>query len=164
MAETEDKSMTCLEAQKLTMPYLRRELTDSELEAFVNHVDTCKDCLDELNISFVVYEELSGEEKQQNESYDFEERLHEDLESARRYLHVQKMEVILRKVMNSAAHLALLAVIVLFGGVATPPTHTMPCHAATDQDAPRQTRLRASSAAPATSIIPASHDTYRAFS
>lgn len=33
------------------------------------------------------------------------------------------------------------AVIVFFGDVTTPPSQTMPCHAATDQDAPRQTQI-----------------------
>lgn len=46
--------MTCEEAEKLVMPYIRDELTDNELEAFLEHVEGCGSCREELEIYFMV--------------------------------------------------------------------------------------------------------------
>lgn len=46
--------MTCREAQQLVIPYINNELTDEELAGFLEHVDHCKDCKEELEIYFTV--------------------------------------------------------------------------------------------------------------
>ncbi len=46
--------MTCKEAERLVMPYIRDELTDEELREFLEHLETCPDCREELEIYFTV--------------------------------------------------------------------------------------------------------------
>lgn len=46
--------MDCREAQKLVMPYIQDELTDRELEDFLEHIETCPACQEELEIYFMV--------------------------------------------------------------------------------------------------------------
>lgn len=46
--------MTCQEAERLVTPYIRDELTGDELEAFLNHIDECPNCREELEIYFMV--------------------------------------------------------------------------------------------------------------
>lgn len=46
--------MTCEEAERLVMPYIRDELTDEELELFLDHVESCDNCKEELEIYFMV--------------------------------------------------------------------------------------------------------------
>ena len=45
--------MTCQEAERLVTPYIRDELAGDELEAFLNHIDECPNCREELEIYFM---------------------------------------------------------------------------------------------------------------
>lgn len=45
--------MTCKEAQALVIPYINQELTIEELEAFIEHVKTCRECREELEIYYI---------------------------------------------------------------------------------------------------------------
>ena len=47
-------AMTCREAERLVMPYINGSITDEELKAFVEHIDHCPDCREELEIYFTV--------------------------------------------------------------------------------------------------------------
>ena len=46
--------MNCQETQRLVMPYIQDELTPEELEGFLEHVEACPDCREELEIYFTV--------------------------------------------------------------------------------------------------------------
>lgn len=46
--------MTCKEAEGLIMPYIRDELTDEELSEFLEHIESCPECMEELEIYFTV--------------------------------------------------------------------------------------------------------------
>lgn len=46
--------MTCQEAERMVTPYINDRLTGEELEAFLNHIEGCKDCQEELEIYFMV--------------------------------------------------------------------------------------------------------------
>lgn len=45
--------MTCKEAQAMVIPYINQELTIEETEAFLEHVKTCKECKEELEIYYI---------------------------------------------------------------------------------------------------------------
>ena len=46
--------MTCKEAENLVMPYIRHELDVGQMEEFLEHIDTCQECRDELEIYYTV--------------------------------------------------------------------------------------------------------------
>ena len=46
--------MTCVEAEKMVIPYIRDELTPTELEDFLDHIETCPNCREELEIHYMV--------------------------------------------------------------------------------------------------------------
>lgn len=46
--------MTCKEAERMVMPYIRDELDGAELQAFLTHLEGCPDCQEELEIYFMV--------------------------------------------------------------------------------------------------------------
>ncbi|MEG2349532.1 MAG: zf-HC2 domain-containing protein [Hungatella sp.] len=46
--------MTCKETQSLVMPYIHQELTDEKMDEFLEHIETCKDCKEELEIYYTV--------------------------------------------------------------------------------------------------------------
>ena len=46
--------MTCVEAEKMVVPYMKDELSPTELEDFLDHIHTCENCREELEIHYMV--------------------------------------------------------------------------------------------------------------
>lgn len=46
--------MTCIEAEKMVIPYIDDKLSLSELEEFMEHIKTCENCREELEIYYMV--------------------------------------------------------------------------------------------------------------
>ena len=46
--------MTCLEAEKLVIPYINDRLSIAELEDFMEHIEMCGNCREELEIHYMV--------------------------------------------------------------------------------------------------------------
>ena len=46
--------MICAEAEKLIVPYMEDKLSVTELEDFIEHIETCKNCREELEIHYMV--------------------------------------------------------------------------------------------------------------
>lgn len=83
--------MKCIEAQQLVKPYLQKQLSDRELEQFLDHVENCPECYDELEIYFVIYEALEdSRETHGADKYNFQEKLKQDIKNSRRYLHLRR--------------------------------------------------------------------------
>lgn len=47
--------LTCKEAERMVMPYIDNQLNENELEAFVQHVEMCPSCKEELEIYYTVF-------------------------------------------------------------------------------------------------------------
>lgn len=48
--------MTCKETEKLIPPFLQDDLDTEDLREFMEHIDQCDDCREELTIQFLVTE------------------------------------------------------------------------------------------------------------
>ena len=46
--------MTCREIEKMIIPYIHDELTVDELDEFLEHVENCDNCMEELEIHYMV--------------------------------------------------------------------------------------------------------------
>ena len=46
--------MTCREAEKMVISYIHDELTKDELDEFLEHVENCDSCMEELEIHYMV--------------------------------------------------------------------------------------------------------------
>lgn len=46
--------MTCREAESMVMPYINYQLDTDEMEDFLKHVESCDECMEELEIYFTV--------------------------------------------------------------------------------------------------------------
>ncbi len=51
--------MTCKEVEQMIMPYINDELTDKQLGPFLEHINACKSCYEELEIYYTIYAGLS---------------------------------------------------------------------------------------------------------
>lgn len=84
--------MTCKEAEQMVTPYIKEELTDKELAAFLEHIEGCKSCYEELEIYYTLYAglaQLDGE----NENLDMRNLMRDTI-------HASKMRVRGRKIFN----------------------------------------------------------------
>ena len=47
--------MDCKTAQSLVIPYINKQLSDEDMEAFLKHIQSCKECYEELEIYYTVH-------------------------------------------------------------------------------------------------------------
>ena len=104
--------MNCQEAQRLVMPYTQDELTDRELEEFLEHVETCPACQEELEIYFMVslglrqLDEGSG-------SFNMKQEMEEALDLSYRRVHFVRTIKIACYAVNTLAGMGLLSTFLL---------------------------------------------------
>ena len=76
--------MNCTEARRMVTPYVKHELDDREMEQFLDHVEHCKDCMEELDIYFTMYQALELLESGKHQEYNFSKMLKENIRDTRR--------------------------------------------------------------------------------
>lgn len=80
--------MTCKEAQGLIMPYINDKLDVDQLEEFIEHVENCSDCKEELEVYFTLLTGMKQLDEDKNLSgdlhIDFVKSLHKSEERIRR--------------------------------------------------------------------------------
>ncbi len=76
--------MKCMEARHMVTPFVKGELSEKDTEAFLNHVGTCADCMDELDSYYIAYHASDLLDSGEKQEYDFEKMLREEIRAARR--------------------------------------------------------------------------------
>ena len=77
--------MECKEIQKLFIPFIDDKLSVSDLAAFLDHMDTCKECREEYDIYYTVIMGMRYLDERQNIS-EFKRDSEQKLHSAADYL------------------------------------------------------------------------------
>ena len=72
--------MNCKEAEKKISSFLQDDLDGRNLAEFVEHIDACPECMEELSIQFLVAEGMEQLEK--GNSFNLQEALHYKLADA----------------------------------------------------------------------------------
>ena len=71
--------------------YIDHTLNVDELEEFLDHVESCPSCYDELETYFIVHEVTQQLDEQENGTVlDFKDLLTQDIRRARRYIHKKR--------------------------------------------------------------------------
>ena len=81
------QKMDCKTAQQMITSYIKRELTDRELEGFIEHIRECKECYEELEIYFTIHFALQKLDEDKNVSYNIQKMLKDDLKASERRVH-----------------------------------------------------------------------------
>lgn len=79
--------MKCHIAESMVNRYINHTLTLEELSAFLDHIENCSSCYDELETYFIVHaaaQQLGVEEEET--VMDFKTLLQQDIRKARRYI------------------------------------------------------------------------------
>lgn len=82
--------MNCNEARRMITAYVKKELSEKELEAFLHHIAHCSDCMDELDTYYTVYQALDLLDSGDHHDYDFRRMLSEDIRASWRRLRRRK--------------------------------------------------------------------------
>ena len=104
--------MTCKEAELLVIPYIRGELDDETLQEFLDHVDSCPECREELEIYFTVdvgIRQLDSE----TGTYNIKGALEAALEESRDHLQTLRFMKIIRYSVTTLCVMALFVTLLL---------------------------------------------------
>ena len=115
--------MTCREAERLVMPYINGSITDDELKDFLEHIEHCGECREELEIYFTVDVGIRQLDEETG-SYNISGDLETELELSRQRIHTlrlpptspEALRILLqtaRYAVNTLCFWALLVVIIL---------------------------------------------------
>ena len=84
--------MDCRTAEGLVNRYIEHELPVNELEEFLEHVQNCPSCYEELETYFIVHEVTQQLDDNSSESVlDFKDLLELDISSSRHYVRKKKI-------------------------------------------------------------------------
>ena len=101
----------CRQAETLVARYIKHTLSTDELEEFLDHIEHCSSCYDELETYFIVHEAMQQlDEKQEDSVLDFKELLEEDIRKSKRYIRKKKFH----RAIAAVAVCVLIAALVVF--------------------------------------------------
>lgn len=100
--------MNCLEVQSKIMAYIDDELEDQELKSFILHVQSCKECMEELELHYILIVGTKQIDEDRNITSDFLKELQEKLNSQLR--EVRKKEYFFKKITFAISLVFLLIV------------------------------------------------------
>lgn len=104
--------MTCIQAEKMIVPYINDELTPMELEDFMDHLETCQSCREELEIYYMVdvgLKKLDDDDATYDFVGDLRRMLEESSRTLRRFFSLQ----ITQYVVGTLAGMALIVTILV---------------------------------------------------
>ena len=73
------KEITCKEAKKYIAKFIENNMEDEDMELFINHVDNCPQCMEELSIQYLVAVGMNRLEE--GGTFDLSGELHDKLQS-----------------------------------------------------------------------------------
>ena len=86
-----EKNMDCKTAQSLVIPYINDQLSDEETEDFLEHIENCKECYEELEIHFTVHYALQKLDEDDKISFNIPKMLKENLRDTKNRIHRRKI-------------------------------------------------------------------------
>jgi len=103
--------MDCKTAQKMIDLYIKKQLNNRELEAFLDHIKECEECKEELEIYFTVYMALQKLDEERDVSFNIQKMLHDNLAASTRRVNRFKIMRILNYALVLLAEIVLVMVI-----------------------------------------------------
>lgn len=82
--------MNCKEAQHNLYNFINGELDEETLEAFINHVNCCRECYEELEIYFTLTEGMKRLDESGNISINYHDELYDRLKKSLSHIVIKK--------------------------------------------------------------------------
>lgn len=103
--------MTCKETEKLIPFFLKDDLDTDDLRGFMEHINQCEECREELSIQFLVYEGMARLES--GNVFDLQNELKTRIEEAEYVLKLRESMKWVLYLLDGLVVAAAIAVIVL---------------------------------------------------
>ena len=85
--------MNCRTAEEMVNQYMNHTLSIEEMEEFLDHIQSCSSCYDELETYFIVHEAMQQLAEDDGDTVlDFRKLLNQDIQRARRRIRIMKIE------------------------------------------------------------------------
>ena len=98
--------MDCRTAEGMVSSYIKHDLPLNELEEFLDHVQNCSSCYDELETYFIVHAAMQQlDEESRNATFDLRELLEEDIRRSKHHILREKF----RRALSGVGFCALIA-------------------------------------------------------
>ena len=100
----------------MVIPYIEEQLGDQELRRFVNHIQECPDCREELETYYIVYKGLMQLDEKEELPMNIIEALNEDLDISNLHLRNMSLFYVLSEILTGLVNVscALLLIHKLF--------------------------------------------------
>lgn len=103
--------MDCKEVIKMIPDFLNNQLNSRELRSFLNHVEECQECREELAIQFLVQEGMARLEE--GSTFDLQSEFERMMEEAQRRMKFRRMLNFLVYGVEILAIITIITIIVL---------------------------------------------------
>ncbi len=98
--------MNCQTAESMVTRYIEHDLSVDDLEEFLEHVENCPSCYDELETYFIVHAAMQQlDEKSRDGTFDLRELLEEDIRKSKHYI----MKMRFRRAISGVGFCTLIA-------------------------------------------------------
>lgn len=101
--------MDCKEAERLVQPYIENKIPPKKLGEFIEHVNCCSSCYDELETYYTIYFAMKYLDEDRHTSYNIKKMLDEDLKKRAQYVRRLRR----RRMMSIGVGVILILVLVL---------------------------------------------------
>ena len=106
--------MTCKEAENLVMPYIRHELDMGQVEEFLEHIDQCGDCREELEIYYTVEVGIRQlDSDTDTDRYNIKGDMEADITSSRQHIYNMRFLSVLRYAANTLIVMSVTVMLLL---------------------------------------------------
>ena len=109
--------MNCHDAQSLIMGFIDDRLSDEEQLAFLDHIEHCPDCYDELEVYYMITAGLKLLDEEHAGTLDLKKNLRELVKERRQSLTARRRRSSRRRGIRFSAVLALIIVLILGAGI-----------------------------------------------
>jgi len=106
--------MDCREAQSLIIPFIEEQLEMEQLNAFLNHVTTCNDCNDELEVYYIALSGTKQLDNDENVVSDFKSDLGKFLANNFKKISQRKKKHLRKKLFLFFGTIILLCIVLFF--------------------------------------------------
>lgn len=100
--------MTCMEAQALITPFINDKLDIATLERFLNHVEECSDCMEELRVYYALLTAIRQLDENEEVSSDFDKEL-------KRKIKETQEKILHSKIVHIRKRVLYFVIVIIFG-------------------------------------------------
>ena len=106
--------MTCKEAEGLVMAYVRHDMDVQKMEEFLEHIDTCQECREELEIYYTVEVGIRQLDLDTDtDRYNIKGDMEADIMASRQHIYNMRFLSVLRYAANTLLVMSLVVMLML---------------------------------------------------